>query len=382
MSWVERSPMEERIKFVLAVKSGAYQMAELCRRYGISRQCGYKWWERYQQEGLEGVKERSRSRHHCAHRTDPELVEQILAERRLYGYGGKKIIRRLQDNEPAKSWPSAATADRYFRQDGLTEKRRSRRARRVQGRPAINPVAPNEIWTADFKGEFLLGNGLNCYPLTVVDSYSRYVLGCRGLESTQGKPAREVFRGLFSEYGLPAAILTDNGGPFGQAQALGGLSRLSVWWIKLGIAPLRIQPGHPEQNPRHERMHRELKKETTRPPASDFDGQQEKFDQFCQRYNEERPHEGLELGRPKQFYQVSGRRYNGAEVKLEYPGHYQVRRVRHNGLVQWHKRDVFVSEVLSDERIGFEAVDDGVWSIYLGSYLLGRFDEARGKVYA
>jgi len=310
------------------------------------------------------------------------MVEQMLAERRVYGYGGKKIIARLRQNHPEQSWPSPATADRYFRQEGLTEKRRSRRPRRVQGRPTVNPVAPNEIWTADFKGEFLLGNGLYCYPLTVVDSYSRYVLGCRGLKSTQGKPAREVFGGLFSEYGLPTVILTDNGGPFGQACSLGGLSRLSVWWVKLGIMPFRIQPGHPEQNPRHERMHRELKKETTRPPAHDLLQQQEKFDQFCQRYNEERPHEGLAMSRPNQLYQASQRRYDGREVKLEYPGHYQVRRVRPNGLVKWCGKDLFLSEVLSNEQVGFEAVDEGVWSVYLGEHLLGRFDESKRKIYA
>lgn len=381
MPWLERSTMEERISFVLAFESGTYQMAELCRRYDISRQCGYKWWERYRRDGWEGLKEQSRAPRHCPHRVEAGVVEELLKERRRYGYGGKKIIARLSQNQPAKIWPSPATADKYFRQNGLTEKRRSRRQGAPKNRPSLDPAGPNQIWTADFKGEFRLGNRRYCYPLTAVDSYSRYLLACRGLESTQGRTARAVFDGLFREYGLPAAILTDNGAPFGQACTLGRLSRLSVWWIKLGIAPLRIQPGHPEQNPRHERMHRDLKKETTRPPAVDLQRQQEKFDQFCRRYNEERPHEGIQMSRPNQLYQASERRYDGREVKLEYPGHYQVKRVRPKGSIKWRGEHLFISEVLSGEYVGFEAVDDGVWSVHLGTYLLGRFDEATRRIY-
>ncbi|HEY3130965.1 MAG TPA: DDE-type integrase/transposase/recombinase [Acidobacteriota bacterium] len=382
MPWKERSTMDERVRFVLALESGVYQMAELCRRYGISRQCGYKWWQRYQEGGWDEFEEQSRAPRHCPHRVNAAIVEVMLQERRRFGYGGKKIIARLRQNQPAENWPSPATADKYFRQNGLSEKRRRRRQMQPQNKPLLNPAGPNDIWTADFKGEFRLGNGQYCYPLTATDSYSRYLLGCHGLESTRGKTARAVFEQLFSHYGLPAAILTDNGGPFGQACSLGRLSRLSVWWIKLGIVPLRIQPGHPEQNPRHERMHRELKKETTRPPAQNFQQQQDKFDQFCRCYNQERPHEGIQMNRPNQLYQASERRYDRREVKLEYPGHYLVRRVRGQGLINWRGKDLFISEVLSGEYVGFEAVDDGIWSVYLGTYLLGRLDEATRKIYA
>lgn len=382
MPWEERSTVEQRIRFLLAYESGTYQMAELCRRYGISRQCGYKWVGRYEQEGLEGLYDRSRAPECSPQQVKSDVVEAMLCERRRYGWGGKKIMARLRDLEPSRPWPSAATADRYFKRYGLTQKRR--RSRRVSqtARPERVPTQSNEIWTADFKGEFRLGNRQYCYPLTVVDSYSRYLLDCRGLESVASAGAQRVFDGLFGQYGLPAAILTDNGVPFGQPSSLGRLSRLSVWWIKLGIEPVRIQPGHPEQNPRHERMHRELKKETTLPPQADMQSQQSCFDQFQQRYNEERPHEGLQMKRPVQVYQLSPRRYNGGTPKMEYPGHYEVRKVSNAGAIRWHWRRIFLTAVLAHEYVGLEAIDEGTWSVYFGNHLLGRLDEPSGMLYA
>lgn len=380
MAWRETSEMEERMKFVLACKSKAYQMAELCRKYGISRQCGYKWWERYRQEGLAGVREHSRATQSCPHRTADEVVKVLIEERKRFGYGGKKIIARLRQNRPEEMWPAPTTADKYFRDHGLTEHKQRRRRRGASVAPNLDVSAPNQVWTVDFKGEFRLGNRDYCYPLTVVDTYSRYVLECRALKSTSSPACMRAFRQLFRSVGLPEAILSDNGVPFAQP-ALGRLSRLAVWWIKLGIRPLRIQPGHPEQNPRHERMHRELKRETTRPPARQQSGQQEKFDQFRRQYNAERPHEGLEMKRPVQLYQASGRCYPEREPQVEYPGHFEVRRVSSGGTVKLRNRLLFVTRVLESEYVGLEAVDDAIWSVYFGPQLLGRLDERTGKIY-
>jgi len=372
--------MEERTRFVIAYASGMYQMAELCRRYGISRQCGYKWWGRYQEGGIEELIEHSRAPQECPHRVAQELVDELVRERQRYGWGGKKIIVRLREGQPEKAWPSAATADKYFRLNGLTQPRQRRRRCQPGARPTVSPTSPNELWTADFKGEFRLGNRQYCYPLTVVDGYSRYLLECRGLSSTCEGGARPRFEQLFRAYGLPAGIRTDNGTPFA-ATSLGRLSRLSVWWIRLGIRPERIQPGHPEQNPRHERMHRELKKETTRPPQADLRNQQESFDQFCRRYNEERPHEGLEMKRPAQLYEASARPYPRRVPPVEYPGHFEVRRVGSAGTMKWRNRVLFVTQVLESEYVGLEAVDDAIWSVYFGPQLLGRLDERTGKIY-
>jgi transposase InsO family protein len=373
--------MEERMRFVLAYASGSYQMAELTRQYGISRQCGYKWWHRYQQEGLEGVKEQSRAPDKYPQQISAAVVKELLAERGIYGYGGKKIIARLVQNQPDKLWPSAATADRYFKKHGFTVARSHRRRRRVSSPPILQSDAPNDLWTADFKGEFRLGNRQYCYPLTVTDSFSRYLLQCHGMPSTGSEGVQKRFDWLFREYGLPVGILTDNGVPFRHAAALARLSRLSVWWIKWGIIPLRIQPGHPEQNPRHERMHRELKKDTTRPPAANMRAQQASFNEFCRRYNEERPHEGLQMKRPVQLYQSSPRRYGGPEPAVDYPGHFEVRRVASNGFMKWRNQSVFLTKVLGGEYIGLEAVADCVWSIYFGAHFLGRLDETTLRIH-
>lgn len=199
MPWKESSTMDERLRFLIGYESGTYQMAELSRRYGISRQCGYKWWQRYVEEGVEGIKEQSRAPGRCPHRVAPELVQELVRERKRYGYGGKKIIARLRENRPEESWPSAATADKYFQRYGLTQPGRRRRRRGAATRPEVNATDPNQLWTADFKGEFRLGNGQYCYPLTVVDSHSRYLLGCRGLTSTRGQGAKQSFERVFAE---------------------------------------------------------------------------------------------------------------------------------------------------------------------------------------
>jgi transposase InsO family protein len=237
------------------------------------------------------------------------------------------------------------------------------------------------VWSCDFKGQFRTGDGLLCYPLTVADGFSRFLLGVQGLDSVAGSQAWPVFERLFREYGLPEAIRSDNGSPFASASALARLSNLSVQWVKLGIRLERIEPGHPEQNGRHERMHRTLKQETARPPAASRSAQQERFDQFRSVYNQQRPHEALGQQTPAEFYRPSLRPYPSKIVQPDYPGHFEVRSVRPNGEIKWQGELLFLSEALSGERVGLEETADGVWTVYFGTLLLARFDEKERKLY-
>ena len=233
---------------------------------------------------------------------------------------------------------------------------------------------PNEIWTADFKGKFRTRDGLYCHPLTVADGFSRFLFACTALLAPSHHNSFPIFELLFREYGLPLIIRTDNGAPFATT-AIGRLSRLSVWWIRLGIYPELIEPGHPEQNPRHERMHRTLKHDTTRPPAADLEKQQRKFDAFRNFFNNERPHEALGQETPASVYHPSERAFPNRLPKIEYPAHYEVRRVSRNGGIRWHHHRVCVSHVLGEEYVGLEEIDDGLWEVYFGPLRLGRFDE-------
>jgi hypothetical protein len=238
---------------------------------------------------------------------------------------------------------------------------------------------PNEIWTADFKGHFRTGNGLYCYPLTIKDGFSRYLLDVKAFLSPSHQLTKPAFERLFKEYGLPQIIRTDNGAPFASI-AIGRLSQLSVWWIRLGIFPELIEPGHPEQNPRHERMHRTLKDDTTKPPSEDHHTQQKRFDRFRQLYNHERPHESLGQQTPASFYHPSERSFPNRLPKIEYPGHYEVRRVSRNGGIRWNSKWVCVSHVLAEEFVGFDEVDDGLWEVFYGPVRLGRFNERNSKI--
>jgi transposase InsO family protein len=238
---------------------------------------------------------------------------------------------------------------------------------------------PNDVWTADFKGEFLTRDHRYCYPLTIADGYSRYLIACRGQRSVAHIGARAQFEAAFRTFGLPLQILTDNGTPFASC-AIGGLSRLSAWWIKLGIQPVRIEPGCPQQNGRHERMHRTLKAEVTRPPAANLAAQQRMLERFRRCYNEERPHRALDGEVPAARYRASSRAYPAREPEITYPGHFRTPKVSPNGCISWGGKFVFVSEVLTGERLGFESVDDGLWSVHFGHILLARFDERDGRL--
>ncbi len=376
MPWNETNPMKERVCFIDDLESRLYTFTELCDDYGISRKSGYKWTRRYAAEGVEGLRDRSRAPKHCPHRTE-ERVEQVLlkAKRKHPHWGPRKLLKVLRKKRPNWPWPAASTAGDILKRHGLVTARRPRRRPQHPGKPKFEAQSPNDLWTGDFKGEFLTGDHRYCYPLTVADLCSRFLLRCEGKLSTAGVGAHPVFEHLFQEHGLPIGILTDNGTPFSCSTALGGLSKLSVWWIKLGIRVLRIQPSHPEQNGVHERMHRTLKAETTRPPAAHLRAQQRRFDAFRKEFNEERPHEALGMETPAERYQPSPRPYPDRVPEVEYPGHYEVRRVRTDGRIRWQGQFLFLSEVLVGESVGLEEIDDGIWSLSFGPLRLARFDQ-------
>jgi transposase InsO family protein len=369
--------VDQRQQLVDAIESGLYGMSELCRELGISRKTGYKWLRRYEMEGAGGLEDRSRVPRRCPHRTDGGCEERLVdARRRHPHWGPRKLLKILADRDPEVSWPAASTASRILKRHGLVVPRRRRARKETPGKPNLEATQPNDVWTADFKGEFRLGNRELCYPLTVADMASRYLLRCEVKRSTASAPVRQSFEELFARYGRPAKILTDSGTPFGAPHAIRRWSQLSVWWIRLGIEPVLIQPGHPEQNGCHERMHRTLKQATTRPPGGNLAQQQRRFDEFCCEYNDLRPHESLGMRTPGSVYQPSTRHHTATVPDMTYPGHYEVRRVRRSGEINWRGCRLFLSEVLAGTSIGMEEVDDRRWSIYFGPILIGRFDES------
>lgn len=383
MPWDETTRMEQRERFIGDLDSCLYSMTELCERYGISRKTGYKWAERYVEGGVEGLQDRSRAPKSCRHQTAAEVSAKLLELRRSHPtWGPRKLLAWLRKREPEVNWPAASTVGGILKRHGLVEDRSCpRRPWPSAERASVQAAAPNEVWTGDFKGQFRTGDGRLCYPLTVADGYSRFLLGVEGLDSVSGSQAWPVFERLFREYGLPQAIRTDNGSPFAAIRAVGRLSRLSVRWIKLGIGLDRIEPGHPEQNGSHERMHRTLKQETARPPAPSRSSQQERFDQFRSVYNEQRPHEALEQQTPAELYRPSPRPYPVKVPEPDYPGHFEVRSVRPSGEIKWQGEMLFLSEALSGERVGLEESADGVWTVYFAAVALARFDERERKLY-
>lgn len=372
--------MRERLRFIDSLESGLYTMTELCARYEISRKTGYKWAERFVEGGAEALADQSRAPKSCPHQVSAEVGEALLELRRKHPrWGPRKLLAYLRPRKPEWTLPAASTVGDLLRREGLVAPRRRRRQRAEAAAPSPVVAGPNDLWSIDFKGEFRTRDRHYCYPLTVADRFSRYLLQCRGLSSTATQGVKPWMERTFREFGLPRGILSDNGSPFG-SRALCGLSRLSVWWIKLGIEPHYIQPGHPEQNGAHERMHRTLKAETTRPPGPHLSAQQRRFNAFRREFNEERPHEALGQQPPASRYQASSRAYPSRLAEMEYEGHFEVRRVRRDGAINWCGSRLFLSEVLTGERVGLEEFDDGLWSVYFGAKLLGRFDEREGHL--
>ena len=379
MPWRETSVFEERLRFVEDVHRPGWSIAELCRRYGVSRKTGYKWLAAYRDHGSAGLMDASHRPKSCPHETPPEVVRWILQLQQRYTWGARKVRRLLMDRVPAEQVPTKTTVHRILERHGRVQPRRAPRRRFHSGRPLTTMTTPNECWSADFKGQFRTGNGVYCYPLTVQDGATRFLLGCRGLTSPTTQASWRVFRQLFQRYGLPERIRSDNGAPFA-SNALGRLSTLSIWWVRLGIRPELIEPAHPEQNGRHERMHRTLKASTARPPSADLKTQQYRFDEFRHRYNDERPHEALDDATPASRYQASARPYPATLTPIEYPGHFERRLVSRNGGIRWRNLRVGASHLLEGLEIGFEEIDDGLWNVFFGPVWLGRFHEELGRI--
>ncbi|HSN73152.1 MAG TPA: DDE-type integrase/transposase/recombinase [Steroidobacteraceae bacterium] len=373
--------MDERSEFVLSYCTGAFTMSELCARFGVSRPTGYKWLERYAQEGMLGLQDRSRAAHHCPHRMAPQMQALLLAQRTARPHwGARKILNAMARRDPALVLPSRSAVNALFARHGLSERRKARR--RVPAGAPVQPTVtiPNEVWTIDFKGQFRTGDGRWCYPLTVMDLASRYLLECRGKPSVASAPVARIMHELFARYGLPAAIHSDNGTPFASI-GLCGLSRLSVRWLKLGIRVQRSRPAQPQDNGAHERMHRTLKAATARPPAANARAQQRRFDAFRDEYNFERSHETLQDRLPCEAYQPSTRHHPRCLGAPSYPGHFEQRKVIAHGCIKWRGRCVFIGAAFHGEVLGLEEVDDGIWSLYFAHQLLARFDERLSKLF-
>jgi transposase InsO family protein len=374
MPWMECSVMEERLRFVARLLDGE-GMSDVCREFGISRKTGYKIFNRYKDDGLEALTDRSRRPVRHANQL-PEQIERtiIKAKKDKPHWGARKIrellVRRLAGDVriPAKSTVHAVL-DRH----GLVSRARQRRRNKAEGTELSHAALPNDLWCADFKGEFRLGNGQYCYPLTVTDQAARMILLCEALESTRELPVIEAFVRLFKERGLPAAIRSDNGLPFASPNGLYNLSKLSVFWLRLGIALERIRPGQPQQNGRHERMHRTLKQQTARPPGANILQQQASFDAFMSEFNAERPHEALQMKMPAELYTASSRAYDGLP-EVEYPFHDRDALVTACGRICMHRKKINVSTVLAGQRLGITEVDDGIWLLSFMHYDLGYID--------
>ena len=379
MPWKGVTVSEQKENFIRDYRLGYYEISELCQRFGISRKTGYKWIRRWEEEGLSGLADRSRRPHSCPWQTEGPIIEELIARRKARPTRGpKKLLAQIGRGHPDWQLPAISTAARILSNAGLVEsKGRGRRAH--PGCPKHRAQAPNDIWAADYKGQFRLKNGAYCYPQTVSDLDSRYLLGCDGHPEISLELTREHFTGLFRTYGLPARIRTDNGVPFASS-ALARLSQLSVWFIKLGIYPELIEPGKPQQNGIHERMHRTLKAEATVPPASSMKAQQKIFDAFRLEFNTERPHEALGMKRPVEVYEPSDRQMPSRIETYDYPLHYQVRRVSRAGTIRVHTKQFFVSTTLMEDYVGLEEVDDGIYDLFFCFYQIGRYDLRKNKI--
>ena len=373
MPWKECHVMDERVRFVARRLEGE-SMAALCREFGISRKTGYKIFDRYKDCGVQALTDRSRRPYRQANRLPAQLEATIVRLKREYpGWGAPKIREKLRRQAIAPQLPAISTVHAVLDRHGLVKRRRRRRPR-ATGTELSRPSEPNALWCADYKGEFMLGDHRYCYPLTITDFASRYLLTCEALATTQEKFAFTVFERTFKEFGLPSAIRTDNGVPFASGHALYGLSKLAVWWLRLGIEIERTKPGHPEQNGRHERMHLTLKKEATKPAATNVLQQQARFDTFVAQFNRERPHQALNMKVPADVYTRSARVYRGLE-ELTYPFHDGIFTVTQCGRICFKGRKVNLSHVFAGQNVGVTQVGERIWLVTFMRYDLGYFDD-------
>jgi transposase InsO family protein len=366
--------MDERVKFIAAYLRGELSVSRLCEAFGVSRKTAYKWISRYSSGGVAELVERSRRPRSNPNSTSKEVTALLLATRKQHPtWGPKKLLGTLALAYPGLRFPALSTIGHLMARYGLTRPRRTTRRTSPYGQPFLDCDGPNAVWCGDFKGHFRLADRSRCHPMTITDAYSRYVLRCEALRHPRREPTRAVFEQAFREFGLPDAIRTDNGPPFA-SRTLGGLSRLSVWWIHLGIRAERIAPGRPDQNGRHERMHRTLKDEAVEPGKLDLVAQQERFDSWRYEFNHVRPHEALGQVTPASQYRPSLRPYPAELPELEYPPHFETRRVNKSGFILFERSKYYVGWVLPEETLGLEDLEDGRWALHFGPYTLAVLD--------
>jgi len=381
MPWSEICAMEQRLRFIADVLAGDETFTEVCERYEIARKTGYKWFGRHGLEGVDGLKERSRAPHVHGRARPAAMLEAVLEIKERWPlWGPRKVRAKLLELHPRWEVPAASTIGDWLQRAGKTCERRRRRHCPPYTQPFAEAVASNDVWSADFKGCFRTGDRMRCDPLTVSDAYSRYLLACQAVRRPDHDHARPVFEALFCEFGLPGAIRTDNGPPFASVGA-GGLSQLSVWWLKLGIKPERIEPGKPQQNGRHERMHGTLKEATAAPPAATTAAQQRRFNRFRREFNQERPHEALGQKPPASLYVASPRRYPCRLREPAYDADQAIRRVRTNGGIKWQGEFIFISEVLIGEPVGIAETACGDWRVCFADVELGFIDRRTRKIH-
>ena len=374
MSWKECSVVDERLRFI-ARKMDGERMSDLCREFGISRKTGYKIWNRYQECGIEALTDRKRRPYRYANQLPLQLEIAIVETKRSKStWGAPKIRERLIRKYPDIHPPATSTVHAILDRHGLVKRRRRKRNHKPTGTPLSNPNEANDLWCTDYKGEFMLGNKQYCYPLTITDYASRFIIACEGMYTNAEKYAFTVFERVFREYGLPRAIRSDNGVPFATSHGFFNLSKLSVWWLRLGIQIERIKPGNPQQNGRHERMHLTLKKEATKPAGMNLLQQQEKFDRFIEEYNQQRPHQALEMKYPCELYERSHRAHKGLE-ELFYPFHDKTITVTSCGRICHKNLKIHLSQVFAGQNVGITQVSDKIWLVSFMDYDLGYFDE-------
>lgn len=379
MPWKESSMLDEKIKFIARLLDGE-KMAPLCREFNISRKTGYQIWDKYKQFGQAAFVEQKRTPFRYANKLPVQLEMLILNLKKEYSnWGAPKIREKIMRKHPEMKPPAISTIHAVLDRHGLVKSSLRQKRYKAQGTPLLHVQEPNDLWCADYKGEFMMGDKKYCYPLTITDYASRFILSCEGLSSTNELFAFEIFARTFKEYGLPRAIRSDNGSPFASGNSLYGLTKLSVWWLRLGIGIERIKPGHPEQNGRHERMHLTLKQEVTRPPGNNLLEQQEKLDNFTNIFNNERPHQGINMKYPSELYKPSDREFKDVQP-LFYPFHDKTILVTQCGRICERNMKISLSKAFAGQEVGIKEVEDGIWVVSFLDYDLGYFDEAGKRV--
>jgi len=383
MPWKVTNVNEERMKFIVAWKTGGWSMSELCREFNISRKTGYKYLNRYEDDGLDGLKDRSHIAHTQPHKTREKLTELIVEMRQEHpSWGPRTLLAALKGRYPGiHDWPVPSTIGQILKREKLIPERKKRRPNPVKFYPLSHVKNPNDLWCTDFKGHFTVGNGLRCDPLTITDAHTRYLLECRGIRKTNSQNVKKAFEKIFHEYGIPDAIRSDNGSPF-SSHGLAGLTPLAIWWLKLGIRLERIEPGKPAQNGRHERMHRTLKEHTALPPRSSLKEQQKAFDNFRKEYNEDRPHHALDMQVPASVYCKSSKSFTGKTPTVEYNTNIEAFRISDQGTFLYGMNRIFLSPSLRNEVVGLEEISERHRRIYFASAIIGILDAYTGKVLA